>query len=171
VLIPPDAGKRKGARPGWNGGIYAFMRRVLATDRGRNGMIEPVFAHTKFNRDGTRDVYDPADAIASAIGLAGPVGDPKVIAGCAGGGIDVPVGPANLRVAERVVSPRVPSAAVVGARRRCWAGRGRCAPLRRRPRRDGSCCTDFFGSSGAVSSAAIDALALWRSDRTFARAA
>ncbi len=56
VLIPPDAGKRKGARPGWNGGIYAFMRRVLATDRGgelyrrRNGMIEPVFAHTKFNR-------------------------------------------------------------------------------------------------------------------------
>jgi transposase len=56
VLIPPDAGKRKGARPGWNGGIYAFMRRVLATNRGgelyrrRNGMIEPVFAHTKFNR-------------------------------------------------------------------------------------------------------------------------
>src|SRR5829696_3604068 len=28
------------------------------------------------------------------------------MAGCAGGGIDVPVGPANLRVAERVVSPR-----------------------------------------------------------------
>jgi transposase len=56
VLIPPDAGKRKGARPGWNGGLYTFMRRVLATDRGgelyrrRNGMIEPVFAHTKFNR-------------------------------------------------------------------------------------------------------------------------
>ena len=56
VLIPPDAGKRKGARPGWDGGIYAFMRRVLATDRGgelyrrRNGMIEPIFAHTKFNR-------------------------------------------------------------------------------------------------------------------------
>ena len=56
VLIPPDASKRKGARPGWSGGLYAFMRRVLATDRGgelyrrRNGMIEPVFAHTKFNR-------------------------------------------------------------------------------------------------------------------------
>ena len=56
VLIPPDAGKRKGARPGWDGGLYAFMRRVLATDRGgelyakRQGMIEPVFAHTKFNR-------------------------------------------------------------------------------------------------------------------------
>jgi hypothetical protein len=56
VLIPPDAGKRKGARPGWDGGPYAFMRRVLATDHGgglyrkRQGMIEPVFAQTKFNR-------------------------------------------------------------------------------------------------------------------------
>ena len=56
VLIPPDAGKRKGARPGWDGGLYSFMRRVLASDRGgelyakRQGMIEPVFAHTKFNR-------------------------------------------------------------------------------------------------------------------------
>src|SRR5215204_1533914 len=34
VLIPPDAGKRKGARPGWDGGLYAFMRRVLATEPG-----------------------------------------------------------------------------------------------------------------------------------------
>jgi transposase len=56
ALIPPDAGKRKGARPGWDGGLYAFMRRVLATDHGgelyrrRNTMIEPVFANTKFNR-------------------------------------------------------------------------------------------------------------------------
>jgi DDE family transposase len=56
VLIPPDAGKRKGTRPGWDGGLYAFMRRVLATDRGgglyakRQGMIEPVFADAKFNR-------------------------------------------------------------------------------------------------------------------------
>jgi len=56
VLIPPDAGKRKGARPGWDGGRYAFMRRVLGTDAGRDlcgkrqGMIEPVFANTKFNR-------------------------------------------------------------------------------------------------------------------------
>ena len=23
VLIPPDTNKRKGARPGWNGGLYA----------------------------------------------------------------------------------------------------------------------------------------------------
>jgi len=56
VLIPPDAGKRKGARPGWDGGLYAFMRRVLASDQGaelyakRQGMIEPIFAQMKFNR-------------------------------------------------------------------------------------------------------------------------
>jgi hypothetical protein len=56
VLIAPDAGKREGARPGWDGGLYTFMRRVLATDRGgelyakRKGMIESVFADTKFNR-------------------------------------------------------------------------------------------------------------------------
>src|SRR3954447_25414039 len=56
LLIPPDAGKRKGAGPGWDGGRYASMRRVLETDAGRalyrkrQGMIEPVFANTKFNR-------------------------------------------------------------------------------------------------------------------------
>jgi hypothetical protein len=56
VLIPPDATKRKGARPGWDGGLYAFMRRVLDSERGgelyrqRQPMIEPVFGHTKFNR-------------------------------------------------------------------------------------------------------------------------
>ena len=56
VLVPPDAKKRKGERPGWQGGLYAFMRRVLSTESGaqlyarRQGMLEPVFAHTKFNR-------------------------------------------------------------------------------------------------------------------------
>jgi transposase len=56
VLIPPDASKRRGARPGWDGGLYAFMRRILATDRGgglyrqRQPMIEPVFGQTKHNR-------------------------------------------------------------------------------------------------------------------------
>ncbi len=56
LLIPPDAKKRDGARPGWDGGLYAFMRRVLATDAGgelyarRQTMIEPIFADTKFNR-------------------------------------------------------------------------------------------------------------------------
>ena len=56
VLIPPDAKSRKGTRPGWDGGLYAFMRRVLATEHGgelygqRQAIIEPVFANTKFNR-------------------------------------------------------------------------------------------------------------------------
>jgi hypothetical protein len=56
VLVPPDANKRKGERPGWQGGLYTFMRRVLSTEPGgelyarRQGMIEPFFGHTKFNR-------------------------------------------------------------------------------------------------------------------------
>jgi transposase len=56
VLIPPDAGKRKGARPGWQGGRYEWMRRVLATKLGerlyrkRSQTVEPMFGHTKHNR-------------------------------------------------------------------------------------------------------------------------
>jgi transposase len=56
VVIPPDSSRRKTPRPGWDGGLYAFMRRVLDTDHGRElyrqrqQLIEPVFAHTKFNR-------------------------------------------------------------------------------------------------------------------------
>jgi hypothetical protein len=56
VLVPPDAKKRGAARPGWDGGLYAFMRRVLATEHGgalyakRQVMVEPVFADTKYNR-------------------------------------------------------------------------------------------------------------------------
>jgi Transposase DDE domain/Transposase domain (DUF772) len=56
VVIAPDSGKRKGTRPGWNGGLYAFMRRVLSTEAGgalyrrRQQLIEPVFANTKHNR-------------------------------------------------------------------------------------------------------------------------
>jgi transposase len=56
VLIPPDSGLRKGARPGWDKGLYAFMRRVLATEHGaelyrrRQVTVEPVFAQMKFNR-------------------------------------------------------------------------------------------------------------------------
>ena len=48
--------KRGGTRPGWDGGLYAFMRRVLATEHGgalyakRQVMVEPVCADTKFNR-------------------------------------------------------------------------------------------------------------------------
>jgi Transposase DDE domain/Transposase domain (DUF772) len=56
VLVPPDAGLREDARPGWEKGSYAFMRRVLATDAGhelykhRKASVEPVFAQNKFNR-------------------------------------------------------------------------------------------------------------------------
>jgi hypothetical protein len=54
VLIPPDADKRKGTRPGWDGGAYAHMRRVLSTELGRalyrkKGTVEPVFAQIKSN--------------------------------------------------------------------------------------------------------------------------
>jgi hypothetical protein len=34
VLIPPDAGNRKGERPGWTGGRYSWMRHLLKTDTG-----------------------------------------------------------------------------------------------------------------------------------------
>jgi transposase len=56
VLVPPDAGLRRGPRPGWTGGMYSFMRRVLETPRGqdlyrqRQITIEPVFGQIKFNR-------------------------------------------------------------------------------------------------------------------------
>src|ERR1019366_4125073 len=48
VLVPPDADKRKGIRPGWDGGPYAFMRSVLETELGktlyrkRQETVEPV---------------------------------------------------------------------------------------------------------------------------------
>ena len=56
VLVPPDAGLREGARPGWNKGPYAAMRQMLANDAGhelykhRKATVEPVFAQNKFNR-------------------------------------------------------------------------------------------------------------------------
>jgi hypothetical protein len=56
VLVPPDGGLRTGARPGWTGGFYDFMRRVLATPGGRalyrqrQITIEAVFGQIKFNR-------------------------------------------------------------------------------------------------------------------------
>ena len=59
VLIPPDGGLREGSRPGWDGGLYAFMRRVLASDHGRTlyrtrKRIEPVFGQIKHNRKANR---------------------------------------------------------------------------------------------------------------------
>jgi hypothetical protein len=58
VVIPPDSGLRKGKdpRPGWDRGLYAFMRRVIDSDNGqaiyrrRMATVEPVFGQTKFNR-------------------------------------------------------------------------------------------------------------------------
>jgi hypothetical protein len=56
VLVPPDSGLRETPRPGWEGGYYAFMRRVLSTDLGRSLYrkrklsIEPVFGQIKANR-------------------------------------------------------------------------------------------------------------------------
>jgi len=114
------------------------------------------------NRDGRKDVYEPADAIASAASYlrallrnadgnlrralfgynhsqayvndvlararayadltdpqhAAPVAYSTAVNGCAGGGLDLPVGPANLRAAQRVLSPRafrmLPSFALAG---------------------------------------------------------
>jgi transposase len=56
VLVAPDSGLRKDPRPGWTGGLYDVMRRVLATPDGRalyrqrQVTIEPVFGQLKFNR-------------------------------------------------------------------------------------------------------------------------
>ena len=56
VLVPPDAGLREGTRPGWDKGLYQFMRRVLSSEAGhelykhRKATVEPVFAQNKFNR-------------------------------------------------------------------------------------------------------------------------
>jgi hypothetical protein len=60
LLIPPDAGKRKTARPGWEGGRYTWMRYLLASENGhrlyrkRQATVEPVFGQTVFNRKLTR---------------------------------------------------------------------------------------------------------------------
>jgi transposase len=60
VLIRPESGLRTTPRPGWSGGIYDFMRRVLATEHGqalyrqRQHIIESVFGNTKHNRGITR---------------------------------------------------------------------------------------------------------------------
>src|SRR3954463_5236810 len=56
VRVPPDAGLRRGERPGWTGGMYSFIRHVLAAPAGhglyrqRQITIEPVFGQIKFNR-------------------------------------------------------------------------------------------------------------------------
>jgi transposase len=55
VLIPPDKGSRGTPRPGWTGGRYAWMRRVLSSELGqrlyrkRAQTVEPLFGNTKHN--------------------------------------------------------------------------------------------------------------------------
>ena len=56
TLVAPDADSRKEPRPGRRGGLYDFVRQVLATDWGkqlylrRQGSVEPVFGQIKANR-------------------------------------------------------------------------------------------------------------------------
>jgi transposase len=56
VLIPPDSGLRKTPRPGWNGGYFSFMRKVLQSEHGaslykqRQHLIETLFGSIKHNR-------------------------------------------------------------------------------------------------------------------------
>ncbi len=56
VLVPPDSGLRENPHPGWEGGYYAFMPRVLSTELGRSlyskrkHSIEPVLGRLKANR-------------------------------------------------------------------------------------------------------------------------
>jgi transposase len=60
TLVCPEALNRATPRPGRDGGLYAFMRRVLESEAGhalykqRQAMIEPVFAHIKHNRRADR---------------------------------------------------------------------------------------------------------------------
>jgi transposase len=56
TLVAPDADSRKEPRPGRRGGLYDFVRQVLATDWGkqlylrRQGSVESVFGQIKANR-------------------------------------------------------------------------------------------------------------------------
>ena len=56
TLVAPDADARKEPRPGRRGGLYDFVRQVLATDWGkqlylrRQGSVESVFGQIKANR-------------------------------------------------------------------------------------------------------------------------
>ena len=60
TLVAPDADRRKDPSPTRRGGLYDFMRRVLASDHGgqlytrRQATIEPVFGQIKHNRGAER---------------------------------------------------------------------------------------------------------------------
>ena len=66
VLIPPDSSRRAGERPGWSGGRYSFMRRVLASDTGkalyrkRKHTVESVTVAPAMTADGRPShLWDP----------------------------------------------------------------------------------------------------------------
>jgi hypothetical protein len=60
TLVAPDADRRNQPSPNRRGGLYDFMRRVLATDHGsqlytrRQATVEPVFGQIKHNRGAER---------------------------------------------------------------------------------------------------------------------
>jgi transposase len=70
-LVAPDADRRKEPRPGRRGGLYDFMRRVLASDRGgelyrrRQATVEPVFGQIKANRGADRFLRRGRSAVRS----------------------------------------------------------------------------------------------------------
>jgi transposase len=70
-LVAPDADRRKEPRPGRRGGLYDFMRRVLATDHGaalyrqRQAIVEPVFGQIKANRGADRFLRRGRSAVRS----------------------------------------------------------------------------------------------------------
>jgi transposase len=70
-LVAPDADRRKEPRPGRRGGLYDFMRHVLATERGgelyrrRQATIEPVFGQIKSNRGADRFLRRGRSAVRS----------------------------------------------------------------------------------------------------------
>ena len=70
-LVAPDADRRKQPRPGRRGGLYNFMRRVLATDPGgelyrrRQATVKPVFGQIKANRGADRFLRRGRSAVRS----------------------------------------------------------------------------------------------------------
>jgi transposase len=70
-LVAPDADRRKEPRPGRRGGLYDFMRRVLASDHGtelyrqRQSTVEPVFGQIKANRGADRFLRRGRSAVRS----------------------------------------------------------------------------------------------------------
>jgi hypothetical protein len=73
VLIPPDADKRKGARPGWEGGRYAFMRRVLETELGNQLYANARRQSSPCSRTPS-SIAESTASYAAADPLAGPNG-------------------------------------------------------------------------------------------------